>query len=75
MAPMTDPKIDPNTKFEGWLHYPDNVKRQIVVSLKDWMKERNKEPFKFEPIEQEETDAALGLSMHRVHDRGPLFVK
>lgn len=48
---MADPKIDPNTSFEGWLHYPDNVKRQIVVSLKEWMQEQNKEPYKFEQAE------------------------
>ena len=35
---MANPDIDPNTKFEGWLHYPDNVKRQIVSSLEEWMK-------------------------------------
>ncbi len=48
---MADPKIDPNTKFEGWLHYPDNVKRQIVTSLTEWMKGKDKQPFKFETVE------------------------
>ena len=48
---MANPNIDPNTKFEGWLRYPDNVKRQIVTSLQEWMQKQNKAPFKFEPAE------------------------
>ena len=42
---MMNPDVDPNTKFEGWMHYPDNVKKQIVVSLEEWMKNGAKEPF------------------------------
>ena len=36
---------DPNTRFEGWLHYEDNIRRQIVTSLEDWIKSGKKEPF------------------------------
>ena len=35
---MNNPEIDPNTKFEGWLHYEDNVRRQIISSYEEWMK-------------------------------------
>lgn len=45
---MQNPEVDPNTKFEGWLHYPDNVKRQIVSSLEEWMKKKEKGKFEFE---------------------------
>ncbi len=45
---MANPDVDPNTKFEGWLHYPDNVKRQIVASLEEWMKQKDKAPFHFD---------------------------
>ena len=44
---MRDPIVDPNTEFEGWLRSPDNVKKQIVVSLEEWIKEGGKEPFEF----------------------------
>ena len=43
---MGDPSVDPNTKYEGWLHYEDNVKKQILVSLDEWIKSGKKEPFK-----------------------------
>lgn len=45
---MTNPDVDPNTKYEGWIHYPDNVKRQIVESLETWMKTNNKGGFTFD---------------------------
>ncbi|MBQ7558014.1 MAG: hypothetical protein IJT00_08110 [Lachnospiraceae bacterium] len=45
---MSNPEIDPNTKFEGWLHYPDNVKKQIVESFQDWQEQNGKEPFTYE---------------------------
>ncbi|MBR2762606.1 MAG: hypothetical protein IKD66_15725 [Solobacterium sp.] len=44
---MKDPNVDPNTEFEGWLRSPDNVKKQIVVSMEEWFKEGGKEPFEF----------------------------
>ena len=37
---IRNPGIDPNTKFESWLRSPDNVKRQIVTSLEDWIANR-----------------------------------
>ena len=43
-----DPDIDPNTKYEGWIHYPDNVKRQIVESYEEWTKRNDGKPFVFE---------------------------
>lgn len=46
---MTNPDVDPNTKYEGWLRYPDNVKRQIVDSLEEWIKNNNKSGFTFTP--------------------------
>ena len=42
---MKNPDVDPNTRFEGWLHYEDNIRRQIVTSLEDWIKSGKKEPF------------------------------
>ena len=43
---MSNPAADPNTKYEGWLHYEDNVRRQIVTSMEDWIKSGKKEPFR-----------------------------
>ena len=43
---MQNPDADPNTKFEGWLHYEDNVRKQIAISLEDWIKSGKKEPIK-----------------------------
>ena len=45
---MNNPDIDPNTKYEGWIHYPDNVKRQIVESYEEWTKRNDGKPFVFE---------------------------
>ena len=45
---MANPDIDPNTKYEGWIHYPDNVKRQIVESYEEWIKSNSDQPFVFE---------------------------
>ena len=42
---MQNPDADPNTRFEGWLHYEDNVRKQIVTSLEEWIKSGKKEPF------------------------------
>lgn len=42
---MDNPGTDPNTKYEGWLHYEDNVRRQIVTSMEDWIKSGKKQPF------------------------------
>ena len=38
-------EADPNTKYEGWLHYEDNVRRQILTSLEEWIKSGKKGPF------------------------------
>ena len=42
---MQNPDADPNTQFEGWLHYEDNVRKQIVTSLEEWIKSGKKGPF------------------------------
>lgn len=42
---MRDPDVKANTRFEGWLHYEDNIRKQIVTSLEDWIKSGKKEPF------------------------------
>ena len=49
---MANPDVNPNERFEGWLHEPDNVKRQIVVSLKEWIEAGGKEPFNPTPDKQ-----------------------
>lgn len=41
-----NPDLDPNTKHEGWLHYEDNIRRQILTSYEEWMKSGKKGPFK-----------------------------
>ena len=46
---MTNPDVDPNTIYEGWLRCPDNIKRQIVDSLEEWIKNNNKSGFTFTP--------------------------
>ena len=43
---MQNPDVYPNTKFEGWLHYADNVRKQIVTSLEEWIKSGKKGAFK-----------------------------
>ena len=43
---MNHPGTDPNTKYEGWLHYEDNVRKQIVVSLEEWIAAGKPEPLK-----------------------------
>ncbi len=46
---MADPSVEANTKYEGWIHEEDNVKRQIVDSLQDWIKNGKKGSFDFVP--------------------------
>jgi hypothetical protein len=46
---MQNPGLDPNTKYENWLRSPDNVKRQIVTSLEDWIAKGQKGTFEFQP--------------------------
>ena len=42
---MQNPDVDPNTRFEGCLHYEENGRHQILTSLEDWIKSGKKEPF------------------------------
>ena len=44
---MRNPEVDPNTKFENWLHSPDNIKKQIITSFEEWQKSGEKGPFEF----------------------------
>ena len=46
---MQNPGLDPNTKYENWLRSPDNVKRQIVTSLEEWIANGQKGTFEFQP--------------------------
>jgi hypothetical protein len=46
---MRDSGYNANTKYENWLHYPDNVKRQIVTSLEEWIANGQKGSFEFQP--------------------------
>ena len=46
---MQNPGLDPNTKYENWLRSPDNIKRQIVTSLEDWIAKGQKGTFEFQP--------------------------
>ena len=42
---MQNPDADPNTQFEGWLHYEDNVWKQIFTSPEEWIISGKKGPF------------------------------
>ena len=46
---MQNPGLDPNTIYENWLRSPDNVKRQIVTSLEEWIANGQKGTFEFQP--------------------------